>query len=96
MTEDDIRRRVLQAVAESLALDGDAVTLQSSLVDDLGADSLDFIDILFSLETALGVKLRNADVDSFLRAEFSEDKLVDGRYIAPAQLDKLREWGAVS
>ena len=88
----EVQSKVMACIADSLALRPQDVQLTSRLIDDLGADSLDFIDILFSLEKALGWKLRTASVDAFLRAEFSEAQLVDGRFIPRSEVDKLAAW----
>lgn len=92
MDDNTLGTIVARCIADSLAIDLNRVTPDARLINDLDADSLDFIDILFSLERELGCKLRNADVDAFLRAEFSEHSLVDGRYIARAEIDKLLRW----
>ena len=42
--------KVQKILAEQLELDADEITLDSSLVEDLGIDSLDFVDIVMSLE----------------------------------------------
>lgn len=88
----DIIGRVKACIGECLALDPAAIDETSSVVDDLGADSLDFIDILFALEKAFGLKLRSVQVESFLRADFSEGKLVDGRWVDADTLAQLRPW----
>ncbi len=92
MEHTEIVQAVKRCVAGSLALQEDEVQLESSLIDDLGADSLDFIDILFSLEKALARKLRNEDIDGFLRAEFSEKNLVLGQFVPRAEVDRLLRW----
>ena len=48
---------VVDVIAEVLELDKDEVTLDSSIVDDLGADSLDLVDISFSLGKKLKIKM---------------------------------------
>ncbi len=92
MNPDVIQAEVIACITDSLALDAGAVQPSSRMIDDLGADSLDFVDILFGLEKRLGLKLRSASVDAFLRAEFSEADLVDGRYVPRAQIDALAQW----
>jgi acyl carrier protein len=89
---DDTLERVKRCIGDCLALDAATIETTASLVDDLGADSLDFIDILFALEKAFGLKLRSAQVESFLRADFSEGKLVDGRYVDAVTLRQLAQW----
>jgi acyl carrier protein len=92
MTMKDIDAEVAACIAESLAIEPKDVHPTSRLVDDLGADSLDFVDILFGLEKRLGLKLRSASVDAFLRAEFGEADLVDGRWVPRDKLEPLLQW----
>jgi acyl carrier protein len=89
---DDIEAEVRACIAESLAIEPKDVLTTSRLVDDLGADSLDFVDILFSLEKRLGLRLRSVSVDAFLRAEFAESDLVEGRFVPQAKLEPLLQW----
>ena len=57
MTRGEIETRVVGVVAEALDQEPGKVQLNSSLVDDLGAESIDFIDIGFRIETAFGIKV---------------------------------------
>jgi acyl carrier protein len=54
---DTLEARVTEIVAEALDVPGSDISLQSSLIDDLGAESIDFLDILFRLETAFQIKI---------------------------------------
>jgi acyl carrier protein len=53
----DIQKSVRACVADVLALDPAKVTPEASLIADLGAESLDFLDLVFRLETEYGVKI---------------------------------------
>lgn len=55
----EIERQVTEIVAASLDIPVGEVTLDSSLMDDLGAESIDFIDIVFRLETAFDTLIPN-------------------------------------
>jgi len=68
---DDIFPTLRTMIAESLALDEATITLESRLIDDLGADSLDFVDLMFAIERAFGVKLREADLKFLTGLDFS-------------------------
>ena len=83
---------VRECLAESLALAADEIKPQSRLIDDLGADSLDFLDILFSLEQRFALKLRSMDLDALLRVDLSADKLVDKRYVPREEIDRMAQW----
>jgi acyl carrier protein len=52
-----IQARVIRIVAEALNVEAADVRPHSSLQDDLGAESIDFLDILFRIETAFGIKI---------------------------------------
>ncbi len=50
MTKDDIFGKVSEVLEEALGCDDDEITPNASLVADLGAESIDFLDIVFRLE----------------------------------------------
>ena len=50
MQKTDIFEQMRPLIADSLAIKASDITLESRLINDLGADSLDFIDIIFGLE----------------------------------------------
>ena len=81
-----------EMLADSLAVDAATIGAESRLIDDLGMDSLDFVELVFSLERRFGVKMRSAELDALLRAEFEPGQLVDGKFLAPAELDRFAEW----
>jgi len=88
----DVLAGVRECLAESLALVPDEIQPDSRLIDDLGADSLDFLDILFSLEQRFALKLRSMDLDALLRVDLSADKLVEKRFIPRQEIDRMAQW----
>jgi acyl carrier protein len=92
MTREATLDAIRGCLADSLALAPADITPQSRLIDDLGADSLDFVDIIFSLERKFGIKLKSAELDSLLSADFDPSRLVDNAYIPRADIDRLAEW----
>ena len=56
---EEIQGRVRKRVAEVLALQPEEVRADASLVDDLGADSLDLVDLMFTLEKEFGITSRD-------------------------------------
>lgn len=54
---DELYNHVLASVADVLALEPGKITPAASLIDDLGAESLDFLDLVFRLETDFKVKI---------------------------------------
>ena len=57
MSRDDIYKEVEEVLIDALGLDDDEVTPQATLMGDLGAESIDFLDIVFRLEKAFDVKI---------------------------------------
>jgi acyl carrier protein len=88
---DEIFRVVRGCVSKSLEIDEEDVNLDSRLISELGADSLDFLDIVFRLEESFGLKLRNAELDVLTRAEFTGTTNEDG-YIPAETVAQFRQW----
>jgi len=57
----DVAEKVKQVIAEKLQIDAGQVTTEASIVEDLGADSLEQADILFSLEDEFGITADDTD-----------------------------------
>lgn len=90
--QQDIFSAIQACLADSLALRPDEIKMESRLIEDLGADSLDFVDIIFSLERQFSIKLKSAEVDSLLRADFDGERLVEKTFLRREDVDKLIEW----
>jgi len=57
VTPNSIELAVREAVCEALALDEDEVTSEATLTDELGAESIDLLDVLFRIERSTGGRL---------------------------------------
>ena len=49
-------------IAETLSVDEEKITLEASLTDDLGADSLDAVELGMAIEDAIGVAIADEDL----------------------------------
>ena len=93
MEDKEIYEKVKEAIVDALGVDADDVQPASVLFDDLGAESLDLLDIVFRLEKGFGIKIpRGGLQQEILAAEGikEEDVLVDGALTALGA-EKLRE-----
>jgi len=57
MSRDEIFQKVQEILVDALGVDNDEVTTEATLMADLGAESIDFLDIVFRLEKAFGIKI---------------------------------------
>ncbi len=57
MSRDEIFGQVQKVLVDALGVDDDEITAEATLMGDLGAESIDFLDIVFRLEKAFGVKI---------------------------------------
>ncbi|MEI6125290.1 MAG: acyl carrier protein [Pseudomonadota bacterium] len=93
MEDKEIFEKVKESIVDALGVDADEVQPTSVLFDDLGAESLDLLDIVFRLEKGFGIKIPRGGVQQELLAAEGlkeEDVVVDGALTALGA-EKLRE-----
>ena len=56
-TREQIFEEVKEVLVDALGLDDDEVTAEATLMGDLGAESIDFLDIVFRLEKSFSIKI---------------------------------------
>ena len=71
--------RVVRVLVESLNVDEDEVTPQSTLQGDLGAESIDFLDIVFRLEREFGIQIPRGELFPESIFQGDPDLVLDGR-----------------
>jgi acyl carrier protein len=62
MTRDEIFSKIQAVLVDALAVDDDEVTMDAILTKDLGAESIDFLDIVFKLEQAFAIKIGQGEL----------------------------------
>ena len=55
--------RLKNVIVDQLSVDADEVTLEASFVDDLGADSLDVVELIMGLETEFDIEIPDEDAE---------------------------------
>lgn len=55
--------KVQEKVAEQLGVEADEVTMESSFIDDLGADSLDIVELLMALEEEFDIEIPDEEAE---------------------------------
>lgn len=81
---------VRDCFCEALELDEDEVAYDSKVLDDLGAESLDLLDVVFRLERAFGIQIPRGGLEARARDVEGEPGEVDGK-LTEAGAKALRE-----
>ncbi len=88
-TKEEVFEKVRDALVDALGVDDDEVTTEATIVGDLGAESIDFLDIVFRLEKAFDIEIPRAEL-------FPEDILTNAEYldegrVTPAGVEELKK-----
>lgn len=73
-TQDEVFEKVKEALIDALGVDDDEVTPGATMVGDLGAESIDFLDIVFKLEKAFDIQIPREEL-------FPDDILTNAEYV---------------
>src|SRR5678815_4483388 len=88
----EVAQAVQRCVAESLAVEPDDVKLESRLIDDLGADSLDFVDIIFMIDRELDIRVRESEFNFITRLDFSSPEVMKNGFLTDSVVSRLENW----
>ena len=58
--------KIQEIIADKLSVNVDDITLESSFIEDLNADSLDIVELIMALEDELELEIPDEDVESFV------------------------------
>ena len=64
MKREEILEKVKDLIADKLGVERDEVVEEASLIDDLGADSLDLVDLVMVFEEEFGVKIEDEELEN--------------------------------
>ena len=78
----EIHTRVVSVLVKALGVDEDDVTPSATLQGDLGAESIDFLDIVFRLERAFAITIPRGELFSERVFELSAKFMQDGKIVA--------------
>ncbi|MAI73072.1 MAG: acyl carrier protein [Rhodopirellula sp.] len=97
LSQDDIFEKVQEALVDALGVDDDEVNREATLVGDLGAESIDFLDIVFKLEKSFDINIERTELapeDILTNGDYVKDGVVtvDGM----AELKRRMPWANMS
>ena len=85
IAKDEVFKKVQTALVDALGVDEEEVTPDATMVGDLGAESIDFLDIVFKLEKAFGIEIPRKELspeDILTNADYVQDGKVTAAGIA--------------
>jgi acyl carrier protein len=88
MSRDEIYTKVQGVLVDALGVDEDDVTPTATLRGDLGAESIDFLDIVFRLEKAFGIKIPRGEM--FPEDVFNNPEFVANNRVTPKGMEELK------
>ena len=90
MNRDEIFQEIQEVLVDALGVDDDEVTAEATLMGDLGAESIDFLDIVFRLEKAFEVKISREELFPIENFMNNADLVKDGK-LTEDGLKELKE-----
>jgi len=81
---------VCDVIAEALGRPRATVHLAANLFDELGADSLDLLDMVFAIESRFAIEITRGALERAAKGDMTDDEFAPGGTISPAGLDRLR------
>ena len=85
MTQEEVFAKIKDVLTQALAVDEDEVKMDARLSEDLGAESIDYLDITFQLEKTFAIKIPKGELipeDLFTNPEFVQNGKVTPKGIA--------------
>lgn len=73
MNDREILELLRECIAQTIGIEADKVTPDASLIDDLGADSLDLLDLVFRLEQAFHIRISRGDIERKAKETLPEE-----------------------
>lgn len=92
MNIESVYPKVTDIVADTLAIDKEKIKPDSSLVQDLGAESIDFLDLIFRLEREFNVKIPRGVIEKEARGSLSDAEFETNGVITEAGIKILKQF----
>jgi acyl carrier protein len=73
---EEIKQKVISLIAEQLGKSENEVTPDSQFIEDLGADSLDLVELIMSMEDEFGVEIADEDAEKILKVSDAVDYVI--------------------
>lgn len=92
MNVESVYPKVRAIIADVLVIDEDDISLKSRLVSDLGAESIDFLDLVFQLEKEFSVKIPRGQLEQNARGSLKDYEFEQAGVLTQAGLAALKQY----
>jgi len=92
MNVESVYPKVREIIADVLVIDEEDVSLNSRLISDLGAESIDFLDLVFQLEKQFNIKIPRGQLEKNARGDLAEDEFEKGGVLTPRGMQALKNY----
>ncbi|MDP3559589.1 MAG: acyl carrier protein [Legionellaceae bacterium] len=92
MNLENVYPKVRKIMADVLVIDEDEVALNSRLIQDLGAESIDFLDLVFQLEKEFQIKIPRGQLEKNARGDLAEDEFEKNGVLTTRGMQALRNY----
>jgi acyl carrier protein len=75
MSQEEIFNKVKEIIIEQLGVAETSVTQEASFIDDLGADSLDIVELIMALEEEFDLEIPDADAEKVVTVEYIKENV---------------------
>lgn len=92
MDTSSIYPQVCAVVADVLAIDESKIKPEGSLIDDYGAESIDFLDLVYRLEREFKVKIPRGQIENDARGAMADEEFADNGRLTENGMARVREY----
>ena len=89
MSREDVFEKVQETLVDALGVDEEEITPEATLMGDLGAESIDFLDIVFRLEKSFNIKIPREELFPAENVLGNAEYVADGK-LTPTGLEALQ------
>lgn len=92
MNVESVYPKVREIIADVLVIDEDEINLQSRLISDLGAESIDFLDLVFQLEKEFSIKIPRGQLEKNARGDLADEEFEKGGVLTEQGMQALKNY----
>jgi acyl carrier protein len=92
MNIDSVYPKIREIIADVLVIDEAEVLLDSRLIADLGAESIDFLDLVFQIEKEYSIKIPRGQLEKNARGDLTEAEFEKGGVLTTQGLSALKNY----